>query len=451
MSKFSEHGLRKIVSVNTTDLGGGAEHIALQLTDAYAARGLESWLLVGDKKTDNRRVMPFYLSPTFNYRPYANRWTQGRLRALKWLCQKTGVDDFEFPYARHLLELTGSVPDLVHCHNLHGGYFDLRALPWISKRVPVFVTLQDAWLTTGHCAFPVDCPRWQTSCGHCPDLNRPPAVKKDATDFNWQRKARILERCQLHLISPSHWMEDMARRSLLAPAIASSTVIPHGVDLEVFRPGNKAAARQLLVKNGLAIPPDAFLMVTVANAGSDNILKDWSTICGAMERLSPGDSAAPLHLMVIGGKQSTECLGPVTVHHVGFLPHAELARYYQAADLFIHATHADTFGLVIAEAMACAVPVLVTAVGATPEVVGDESTGMLIPARDPEALAARLRHILARPDSLADMGAAGARRARERFYASRMVDQHLALYAKVTSDWRARNPDYVYDALETVL
>jgi glycosyltransferase involved in cell wall biosynthesis len=451
MSAFSEQGLRKIVAVNTTDVGGGAEHIARYLTDAYAARGLESWLLVGDKKTDNQRVMPFYLSPTFNYRPFANRWTQGRIRLLKWLCQKTGVDDFEFPYARRLLELTKTVPDLVHCHNLHGGYFDLRALPWLSKRVPVFVTLQDAWLTTGHCAFAMDCQRWQTGCGRCPDLQRPPAVGKDATAFNWQRKARILERSRLHVISPSRWMLDIAQHSILSPAIASSRVIPHGLDLEVFQPGDKDRARQQLALGGKDIPRDAFLMVTVANAGSDNVLKDWPTIRSAMECLTEADARTPLHLMVVGGRQFTERLGPVMVHHVGFLPHAELALHYQAADLFIHATNAETFGLVIAEAMACGAPVLVTAVGATPEVVGDDSTGMLVPERDPEAMTARLRQCISRPDALAEIGKAGARRAREKFCATQMVDKHLAYYAEVVADWQSSNADYVYDALETVL
>ena len=62
--------LRKVVIVNTADLGGGAERMSMAVLDGFAALGIETWLLVGDKKTDHPRVMPFYLSPFFDYRPY---------------------------------------------------------------------------------------------------------------------------------------------------------------------------------------------------------------------------------------------------------------------------------------------------------------------------------------------------------------------------------------------
>lgn len=445
--------LRKVITVNTADLGGGAERLAWQMFEGCAGHGLDSWLLVGDKKSSHERVMPFYLSPCFDYRPFAGAWRQRQQRTLKWLCHRTGLDDFEFPYSRHLLELTGSVPDVVHCHNLHGGYFDLRALPWLSRRVPVFLTLQDAWTATGHCAFPIDCKRWQrdVGCGQCPDLSLPPAVERDATALNWWRKARIFEKSRLYIIATSRWSLDLAQRSILAPAMAEARLIPNGVDLSVFHPGDKAAARAgLSLTLSGALPMDALLMISVAHAGAGNPFKDWPTLRAALERLRQPPAAVrdrPLHLAVIGGKAGTEKIGPVTVHHLGYLSHPELAGYYRAADLFVHATRAETFGLVIAEAMACGLPAVVSDVGPTPEVAVPGHGGILVRPRDPDDLARQLQTLIATPEALPPLGDLAARYARGHFDARQMVDATLEYYAEVAAHWRAERGDYVSRAL----
>lgn len=446
--------LRKVITVNTADLGGGAERLAWQMFEGCAAQGLDSWFLVGDKKSSHERVMPFYLSPYFDYRPFAGTWTQRRQRTLKWLCRRAGLDDFEFPYSRHLLELTGSVPDVVHCHNLHGGYFDLRALPWLSRRVPVFLTLQDAWTATGHCAFPIDCERWQrpVGCGQCPDLNLPPAVERDATSLNWWRKARIFENSRLYVIGTSQWSLDLARRSILAPAMADARLIPNGVDLSVFHPGDRGAARaDLPLAQAGALPMHALLMISVAHAGAGNPFKDWPTLKAALERLTQPPPTAggdrPLHLAVIGGKVGTEKLGPVTVHHLGYLPHVELARYYRAADLFVHAPRAETFGLVIAEAMACGLPAVVSAVGPTPEVAVPGQGGILVRPRDPDDLARQLQTLIAKPEMLPTLGDLAAQYAQRHFDARQMVGATLDFYQDVVAQWQAERGDYVSRAL----
>jgi glycosyltransferase involved in cell wall biosynthesis len=85
-----------------------------------------------------------------------------------------------------------------------------------------------------------------------------------------------------------------------------------------------------------------------------------------------------------------------------------LDRAYAAADLLVLASHAETYGMVITEALARGVPVLATDVGGVREALGEG--GLLVPAGDPDALGAALRHWL----SDADLRARLRRAARER-------------------------------------
>src|SRR5262249_24448165 len=149
----------------------------------------------------------FHESPHVDYtRQHPLR--RARLRLRRRIDPWLGLEDFNHPYTRHLAELSGRRPDVLLCNNLHGGYFDLRQLPWLSMRLPVVLRLADSWAFTGHCAVPGQCDRWRTGCGRCPDLATPPAVSRDATRFNWQRKRWILARSRVHVAAPSRWLMD---------------------------------------------------------------------------------------------------------------------------------------------------------------------------------------------------------------------------------------------------
>ena len=82
-----------MIIVNTSDEGGGAERISMAMLDGFAARGIDTWLLVGNKKTDNSRVLPFHLSPFFNYRPYGRRHRQVMLDSRRWVDRRLGLED----------------------------------------------------------------------------------------------------------------------------------------------------------------------------------------------------------------------------------------------------------------------------------------------------------------------------------------------------------------------
>ena len=86
-------------------------------------------------------------------------------RPVAALRTRLGHENFNFPETRYVLGRAPAPIDLMHCHNLHGGYFDLRRLRSLSRRLPVVVTLHDAWLLSGHCAHSFTCERWKCGCG----------------------------------------------------------------------------------------------------------------------------------------------------------------------------------------------------------------------------------------------------------------------------------------------
>ncbi len=429
-SDRAERPITKIISVSTADLGSGAERMAWGLFKGYERRAIESWLLVGDKKSDDPHALPFFLSPFIDYSPYRNRWSRMRQSFLKNSCQWLGMEDFEFPYTRLLPSITGSSPDIVHCHNLHGGYFDLRALVEISRRLPVFLTLHDCWIFTGHCSRPVTCNRWESGCGACPDLKTEPAIARDATAFNWHRKAKILEQCRLFVSAPSSWLMERARRSLLGPAMVESRVIPNGIDLELFRPVDKLEAR-----SELPLPADGNLLVFAARAPMSNPGKDYGTIRLALEKIAGDRRQQPLHLAVIGTEGRSERLGNVTIHHLPPVEQRVLARYFQAADLYVHAAREEPFGLVLAESMACGTPVVATAVGGIPEVVVNGEHGLLTAPGDPAGLAKAIEELIDDPPRRRAMGLLAARHASANFSLEATVDAYLNWFTEIKAQF----------------
>ena len=170
----------RILQVNSRDTKGGAANVAHNLHRAYQSKGLESFLLVGEKETDDPRILPV------NHNKYKSLLTKQLLVLSRKFAEKSsqirglgrisklfqfiaefprdlnlylGREDFYAPGTTHILEMVDGPVDILHLHNLHKSWlkerteiFDLRALSQLSKIVPIVMTLRDAWLLSGHCA-----------------------------------------------------------------------------------------------------------------------------------------------------------------------------------------------------------------------------------------------------------------------------------------------------------
>ncbi|HWF47188.1 MAG TPA: glycosyltransferase [Bryobacteraceae bacterium] len=427
--------LRKIVIVNTADEGGGAELVSMRVLNGFLELGLDAWLLVGNKTGSHPKVISFYTSPFFDYRPYVKSLLAKVIEGWRSLDQFLGLEDFNHPYSHHIREMTGSPPDLLLCHNLHGGYFDLRVLSGLSGRMPVALRLFDTWLQAGHCAYSLGCNRWQSGCGECPDLTIPPAISRDASQRNLLRKQRIFLESRLFVSAESQWMLDRAKRSVLAPAVLDWKYLPGGVDLEIFFPGSREDARLQL-----NIDPDAKVLLFVANQGSANPYKDFDTVRRALDELHRLKSARKIILLVAGSNGPDQDIGPhILIRHVGPLAsQPRLAAFYRAADIMVHSAIEEAFGNVVAEALACGTPVVAASGGGVLELIDHGGTGLIVPPRQPAQLAQAISQLLDAPALRAEMGIAAAAAARRHLDCRVMIRNLQSWCTEVHSAWHAR-------------
>jgi glycosyltransferase involved in cell wall biosynthesis len=433
-----------ILQVSASDVSGGAERSAKNLAEAYRARGHGSWLAVGHKRTDDPNVFEipndaFRNAATRGLREFRERHEPSirRVKGLgrvaniaqvltepsRALSVALGHEDFDFPATSQLLSLTPERPDIVHLHNLHGDYFDLRELPSLSRVVPTILNVRDGWLMSGHCAFGLSCERWKTGCGQCPDLTLFPAIPRDATAYNWQRKRQLLADSRLYVTTPSRWMMDQVDQSIIAAAAVDRRIIPNGVDVETFFPRDRAASR-----SAIGVDADALVLMVAANGIRHNVWKDYATLRRALEILGARRWPAELIVLAIGEDAPAERTGHLELRFLPFQRNSErLAEFYSAADVYLHAARVESFGNVLLEARACGTPVVSTATGGIPEQVIDGETGLLVPQGDSALFAEAVNRLLMDAELRSQLSSAGLLQVRNEFT--------VAIQAKRFLDW----------------
>ena len=197
-------------------------------------------------------------------------------------------------------------------------------------------------------------------------------------------------------------------------------VLRNGVDLELFRPGDREGARRRLDLDG----------PTLLSVGQLIERKGHHLVVDALRELPA------VRLLVVGDGPERGALErraraagvAARVRFLGAVPHAELAALYGAADALVLASSREGWANVLLEAMACGTPVVATDIWGTPEVVADPAAGRLVPERTPAALAAAVAALLADPPARA-----ATRRYAERFSWDATVEGQLALFAEVVA------------------
>ena len=353
-----------------------------------------------------------------------------------------GFEDFDFPATLPFLsEALRGHSAILHLHNLHGGYFDLRALPALNRLAPVVLTLHDEWTYTGHCAHSSSCDRWTIGCGSCPDLKTYPAIPKDRTAQNFDLKRRIFAQTRIHLTTPSRWLMKRAQRSpLLSPAIVEARVIPNGVDTDVFHSGAAEDDR-----SRLDLPRGTKILLCAGSIARSDRRTSLPLLRSAVDQLGRLEVDATV-VFIGSGQSSVAYENGVRVYHRPFERDVlRMASYYRAADVYLHAAREDNFPTAVLESLACGTPVIATDVGGIPEQVNslwrspraaaigvDSATGVLLPPVDEAGLRQAITALFTDDHLRAELAKNAARIGRS-FSVERQVDETLAWYYEILS------------------
>jgi glycosyltransferase involved in cell wall biosynthesis len=227
-----------------------------------------------------------------------------------------------------------------------------------------------------------------------------------------------------HVIATCTDEVDELRALGLPPGRAS--VIPCGVDVDVFRPGHEPSARgrhRLLVLGRI-----------VTRKGIGNVIESAAALPDVEVVVAggPAGEAFEADPEVRRLRELAARLGVAErVLFLGSIARADVPGLIRSADIVVSVPWYEPFGIVPVEAMACGRPVVGSAVGGLLDTVVPGVTGELVPPREPAALAQTLRRLLDDPDRRRRYGEAGRRRAVEYYDWSAVVAETESVYRSV--------------------
>lgn len=394
----------KVVQINTF-ASGSTGKLATAIHKQLLKNGVESYFFFGYGSLQEKNTYRFgnmfdahvhsVLSRTFGLQGYFSHFTTWQM----------------------LKKVKAISPDVVHLHNIHGSFLNWPMLFRYLKKsnVKVIVTLHDCCLFTGKCPHftRVNCDKWKNECGNCPQLKRYP--KSNWLDFTKKiindKKRWFSALKDVKIVTVSKWLKDMAEKSLLKQFPVQC--IYNGINTETF---SIQQNNDVLKKYNI----DAkFVILGVASEWGYN--KGFGYFKEIAQKLEQDTK------IVLVGK-SDDIKNELTDNMIVIdrtENQQELACLYSAADVFVNMSVEETFGLVVAEAMACGTPAIVFDSTACPEVV-KEGTGFIAPPGDTDKVVEYINTI--RADGKDKYSAACREHVLKNYTFERMLKEYMELY-----------------------
>lgn len=387
----------KILVTNERSSGGGAARASYEITKAVNGCGADAKMFVrrrGEKDDfiisledfEPRNI--FHKIIDFVAKKIKNKIQHARWRPYKHT--KDGSYKSDLRGTRIFGALEKIDYDVLHLHWINNRFIKIEDLP---AGKPIVWTLHDSWPFCGVCHYFFDCTKYQDRCGACPELGS--TRQDDLSARCLKRKAEIYSKLDLHIVAPSRWLADCARKSSLFGGLDVS-VIPNCIDTELFKPlqatpdSMEAVGKKLEKRFG-----KPFVLYGAVNAATDK-RKGFPNLLSALELLV-ARGRTDLRLLVFGASEGDLpiCEGIETTY-LGYISDSrKMAELYSFADVMVVPSLTENLSCVIMESLACGTPVTAFDIGGNGDMIDHKLNGYLAPEGDDAALADGIEWCLA--------------------------------------------------------
>ena len=313
--------------------------------------------------------------------------------------------------------------DVVHLHWI-SFFLDYPSFfQSIPDHVPIVWTLHDTNAFTGGCHFVSGCEGFQSGCGSCPQIQHP--KPNDVSHHSFTAKQLALQNKNVHVVSPSDWLTELAKKSSVWPEHTQFQKIHYGLDLKKFQPIDRNTARQ-----SLGLPKNAKLIAFGA-ADVTNKRKGVQYLAEAL-RIVQQQSPQKVECLIFGAGDLEFDSDVSTVHSMGFVEEAaRLNQIYSAADMLVIPSLEDNQPQTGLEAMACGTPVVAFEAGGIPEFVRHEQTGLLARLADSNDLAKQMIRLVNDSNLQQRMGKSARAMMEMEFETETQAWHHLKFYRDI--------------------
>ena len=414
-----------LLILNTFDNQGGAAIATYRMHRGLRSIGVDSNMLVQEKRTDDLDVMgpQGKLQKVISMlRPHIERASLSFYKSR----QKVIFSSAWIP-ERILSKVAKTKPDIVHLFWVNGGFLRVESIGKFNA--PIVWTLHDMWPFTGGCHYDEGCGKFEKSCGDCPILDS--RREEDLSRRIWARKHGAWKDAPITVVATSRWLADMARSSTLFQN-KRIEVIPNGIDEDRYKPADKQAARA-----AYSLPQDKRLILFSAFSATSDKRKGNHFLEQALESMSRAGWDDRVELVVVGASHppANSLNFGMKVHYMGHL-HDEISQVllYSAADVLVAPSMQENLSNTVMESLACGTPVVAFDIGGMPDMIDHQQSGYLAVPFDSIDLAKGIMWVIENEERRLILGQNARQAVLDRYTLVNVAGRYLRLYQSLLNE-----------------